>query len=402
MAMNLVALQYRDFRIYALGNLFALNGLWIQRVTIGWLAWQLTGSAAYVGLIAFLSFAPTIVTGPFFGVLADRVRLKPAALLAQIVLTLMAITLFASYQAGWLGTGVLAVYSTVAGVVSSAYNPVRMSLAPRLVPRGAVASVVTLTAINFNLARLFGPAIGGVLIAQYGVGPTLLAQFLCNLPFVVALAKLSPHQQITPASGAEPFLSAMRAGLSYSFRNRLIRQAILTTGIFAFVIRGVLEILPVLADGVFDKGAAGLGLLTSAAGAGALLAGLTKAFLPAQAAGRLPRFALLAGVVGIVLVPVLGAAGDWLVTAALVSGLGFTSSISAISMQTAIQIELSDELRGRVMSLWIMVGIGAAAIGAVALGSLVDIFGFGATLGLSGAIGLVLMLMMVRDVLRTG
>ncbi len=96
--MNISALRYRDFRIYIIGNMFALNGLWMQRVTLGWIAWDLTSSASYVGFVAFLNFAPTIIIGPLFGVLVDRIKVQSAALITQASMFLLALALFASFR----------------------------------------------------------------------------------------------------------------------------------------------------------------------------------------------------------------------------------------------------------------------------------------------------------------
>ena len=389
--MNFVALQFRDFRIYLIGNMFALNGLWMQRVTIGWIAWDLTGSASFVGFIAFVNFAPAMVTGPFFGVLIDRIRVQRAAMTTQVSLFLLALALFSSFVLDMLGPTVLTILSGLLGIVASAHNPVRMSLAPRLVDRNAVASVVSLTAINFNLARLTGPAIGGWLIAFWGVGASLLIQALCYLPFILALSFLQPREPIRSAGRVEPFLQALVIGIRHVLHTPLILRAILITGVFAFIIRGTLEILPVLADGVFDKGAAGLGLLTSSAGFGALVAGMAKAVLPGQSVGQLPRPALISAIVGIALVPVVGLSPSWHLSVFLVACLGFTATMAGVSMQTAIQVDLEDDLRGRVMSLWIMVGIGSAACGAIFIGVLADLLGFAPALGWIGGLGFIFM-----------
>jgi MFS family permease len=396
--MNLAALNFRDFRIYLIGNVFALNGLWMQRVTIGWIAWDLTSSASFVGFIAFVSFAPTMVTGPFFGVLIDRIRIKSAAMVTQSSLLILALTFYTSFTLGVLNPLALSIISGVLGIVASAHNPVRMSLAPRLVKHEAIVSVVTLTAINFNLARLTGPALGGWIIAIWGVGPSLFIQALCYLPFILALSFLHPRERRSIATEPEPFLKALRIGVNHAFQTPLIRRAILITGVFAFIIRGTLEILPVLADGVFDKGPTGLGLLTSSAGLGALIAGLTKAVMPGQHTGKLPRPALITAVIGVGLVPFVGASEIWGLSVALIACLGFTASMSAISMQTAIQVDLDDDLRGRVMSLWVMVGIGAAATGAIFLGFLADQVGFAQTLGWSGALGFIFLGLFVLKV----
>jgi MFS family permease len=390
-SMNLSALSFRDFRIYLGGNIFALNALWMQRVTIGWIAWDFTASASFVGFIAFVNFAPTMITGPLFGVLIDRASVKQAARLTQILLFAIALAFYLSFRFDVLDVVVLSVLSGLSGLVASAHNPVRMSLAPRLVDRGSVASVITIAAINFNLARLTGPALGGWIIAFWGVGIALLVQTLCYLPFIFAIGLLHPRMRQSSKPNNEPFLSALNSGIRHTLKNAPIRHALLVTGLFAFILRGTLEILPVIAEGAFNKGATGLGLLTSSAGLGALVAGMTMAFMPGQVAGRLPKPALASALVGIGIVPLVGLSNSWEFTLGLVTCLGYAGTMSGISMQTAIQIDLDDDLRGRVMSLWVMVGIGAAATGAITLGFLADQFGLSWALSSTGSLGVVVL-----------
>lgn len=396
--MNLAALRSRDFRIYLIGNVFALNGLWMQRLTIGWLAWAMTGSASFVGLVAFINFAPTIVVGPFFGVLVDRIRIRRAAMTTQLFLCLLALVLFFSFSTGLLGPILLALLSGMLGIAAAAHNPIRMSLAPRLVDRSAIASVISLTAINFNLARLTGPALAGWLISSWGVSASLLFQAMLYLPFVLALSLLKPRERIRNVAENAPFFQDMALGIRHVQQTSLIRQAILITGVGAFISRGVLEILPVIADGTFGRGATGLGLLTTAAGLGALIAGISKAVMPRQESGRLPRTALTSAVVGIALVPAIGVSSLWVLTLILVACLGFAATMAGVSMQTAIQIDLEDELRGRVMSLWILVGIGSAACGAVFIGVLADLAGLASALSWVGGLGFLFLANYVRRI----
>ena len=389
--MNLSALSSRDFRIYLGGNLFASNALWMQRVTIGWLAWDLTSSATFVGFVAFINFAPSMIIGPFFGVLIDRVRIKQAAKVTQLLSFMLALGFYLFFTFGILNEVVLSVLSGFSGLVVSAHTPVRMSLAPRLVDRTSVASVITIGAINFNLARLTGPALGGWLIAVWGVSLALLVQMLCYLPFLFAIGLLRPRERLSSGVKDEAFFSALNSGIRHVLKSPFICRALLITALYSFLIRGTLEILPVIADGLFNKGAAGLGLLTSSAGFGALLAGMTKALMPGQTSGELPKYVLASALVGIALVSLLGLSNSWGFTLICISYLGFSSTLSGISIQTAIQIDLDDSLRGRVMSLWTMVGIGATAMGAIALGGLADYIGFTLAFGAGSALGIVVL-----------
>ena len=373
--MNIDALRSRSFRIYLFGNAFAVNALWMQRTTIGWIAWELTGSAGFVGLIAFLFFAPTMVTGPLFGVLIDRVNVAVAAFATQGLLMALTVLALALEEIGRLGPGALVVLAGVSGIVTSMHHPVRMSLAPRLVPRQALASVVTFQALNFNLARISGPAIAGWAIAEQGVSFALLLQAMLFLPYLAAMPLLEVRSSRSADRAPDPFLKALAWGVRFVFTNRSVRHAIILTGLVAIGSRGVLETLPVLADGVFNRGPQGLGNLMAAAGVGAIAAAAMTVVLPPQKHGRLPVAARLASCLGVGLIPVLGLAASWELAICVVGAMGFCLTVSGVAVQTTIQGHLEDDVRGRVMSLWVMVGIGSAAAGAVLLGMAADLFG---------------------------
>jgi MFS family permease len=385
--MNLQALSHRSFRGYWMANIFALHGLWIQRVTLGWLAWALTEQAGFVGLIAFLSFAPTLVSGPFFGVLADRTDLRRAALLAQSGLAAGSAALVAVHLAGLLTPALLAAIAGAIGIVTSAHHPIRMTLGPALVDRPALASVVALTSLSFNLARLVGPALGGWLIAGASVGAALAASVAAFLPLLVVLVRLRLPPRPSATGPSDGIFAALGAGLRHAAGDRLIARAILLTGVFALVARGTLEILPALADGTFGRGAAGLGLLAASAGGGALFASIAIALGPGQSPDRLPLPALAAALAGLGLVAALGRVTHWPAAIAIVAALGFCSTLVGVSLQSAVQLALPDALRGRVMSLWTMVGIGAAAIGAIAIGAAADRIGMATALTAAGLAG---------------
>lgn len=392
------ALQYPDFRIYIAGKIFGLHALWMQRMSLGWIAWELTESASFVGIVAFANFVPTLVTGPFFGVWIDRVRVQRAALATQSLMLLLTLLLVLLIQTGILGSAILLIVALLLGIVASAHHPVRMSLAPRLVERAAISSVISTVAILFNIARMSGPALGGWLISQWGISACLAVQVVLYAPFILALSLLHPRENAPSESAPEPILRALYTGLRHVGDAVIIRNALLVTGVVAFVVRGVMEVFPVLADGVFDKGSSGLGLLLSSAGFGALLAGIVKAILPNEVAERFPCKSLVSALVGLTAVPLVGFSPVWGITLGLVALLGFCVTLSAISLQTTVQMGLSDDLRGRVMSIWTMTAIGMSAAGAAFMGVMFDLFGFAPTLAVAGLAGLAAVALVARRV----
>ncbi|MGR3714402.1 MAG: MFS transporter [Shimia sp.] len=373
--MNLGALNSSNFRAYVFGSAFGLLAIWMQRITVGWLAWEMTESATMVGAVAFFLFAPSIVLSPIFGVWVDRMNVKRAVVIVQSMNAALSAGLWICVASGAATPFLLVLFSLLFGVIMAANHPVRMSLTPRLVRREFVGSVVTIVAINFNIARMIGPVVGGVLIAQIGVSHTLLVQWILFLPYILVLSRLTLRPRRDSGSAQEPFFQALGAGFRFVWNTIPIREAMFVAGILALVARGALEVLPPLADGVFDKGASGLGILMSVTGVGAILGGFSQALLPPQEPGRLPLSTRLAIVLGLALVVALGVVNTWEVALLVAAAMSFVTTVTAISTQTAIQLDLEDDMRGRVMSLWAVIAAGGSAIGAGMMGVLADAMG---------------------------
>jgi MFS family permease len=379
-------LSHIGFRAYFLAAVPLVQALWAQRVTLGWLAWEASGSAAFVGLVAALSLMPMLVSGPVFGVLVDRADIRRA--IRTTSATMAALLALAAMLAGGpgLGQGALVALALAIGVVSSAHHPVRMSLAPRLVPLALVDDVVALTALNFNLARLVAPMLAGAALATIGPVATLWISASLYVPMLVAVRWMDPRP--LPSGAGE---GSIRAGLAEAARfirdTATARRALALTAVMAVLLRGYLELLPVMAEGVHGRGPEGLGLLTASAGGGALIAAIAKTAGLTRARGDAPvavGLVLLAGVLS--LVP-LGLSTGWFAALAWTAALGFVSTYCGVTLQAVVQQTLPDDLRGRVMSLWVVVGIGAVAVGSGLLGWVASLIGLPATLFAAGALG---------------
>jgi MFS family permease len=377
--------SFRDgqFRLFFMGIFFAVQAIWVQRVTLGWLAWERTGSAGFVGLVAGLSLAPTLVLGPFFGVMADRVDVRRASFITNGLMALVLAALALALPV--TGPMALLVAALVIGVISSAHHPVRMSLGPRLVPQDMVQHVVTITALNFNLARLVAPVLAGWVIATAGAGVALWVSVLCYVPMLAVLPRLRPRD--LPQRPKVSVFSDLADGLRYAMTAPLVRLALLITLVFATIVRGALEILPVLADGAFDRGAAGLGMLTAAAGVGAVSSALMKAAGAGAVGARIPAAVLWAAMAGQGAVVAMGLAPVWPIAFLATALAGFCATWVGVSMQAAIQSDLPDSYRGRVMSLWVVVGFGTVALGAFAVGGLGEWIGISGALVVAGLLG---------------
>ncbi len=390
--MALPALSHSDFRRYFLGSLLNVNAVWIQRVALVWIAWDLTGSAGFVGLIAGLSLVPSLLTGPVFGVWVDRTEILSAAAKTTSSMIVLLGLIIAVLALGWLSPLVLVIASLAVGTATSAHHPVRMSLAPRLVPPELMSGVIALTAVNFNVARLIAPVIAGALIASVGVLATLAIAAILLAPMLLILPTLSPRALPSKTGPAPSLGTAFREGVRHARSTPLIWRCILVMAVYTFAARGVLELLPVIADGEFGRGATGLGLLTGAAGAGALVSASFLALSADRAPTTtdIPTSVYVALLVSQILVALIAVTPSWSLMLVLIACLGASSTMVGVSLQTVIQNRLVDEMRGRVMSLWIMTGFGMAALGAFAIGTVAQFTSIGAASAGSGLIGLIL------------
>src|SRR5690242_12367601 len=163
------ALSSRNYRLYASGNFVSLIGTWLQRIAVGWLAWQLTHSGTWLGLVAFADLFPTVIVSPFAGAVADRRDRLGVIVATQVASTAQAALLAVLVWSGWIEIWSLFFLTLLLGVCGAFNQPARLALIPSLVDRSVLASAVAINSISFNLARFIGPAAAGLVIAEGGI-----------------------------------------------------------------------------------------------------------------------------------------------------------------------------------------------------------------------------------------
>lgn len=372
--MNWNALKSPGFRLYFTGNVLSVNGMWVLRILVSWIAWDVSGSASYVGLIAALSLAPTIISGPLFGVMVDRMNILFGAFLSNIIMLANIMLLFIFNHLGWLSMPVLTVMALAVGINASLHHPVRMSLGPRLVPSEMVSSVIALAAVNFNTARFLSPAIGGLVIEQLGIQTGLLVSFALFVPTLLIVPFLRPRPREQQAL-ASSFLDDLKDGFRWLRAHPYLLQIMTLTALISVSIRAAGELLPVVADGLYQMGATGVGQLGSAIGAGALVSALMKTMQSSQnETGLLSGFELAVTLAGIMAAAGLGLALFWSWALLMAAIIGFSGTYLGVSMQARMQRRLPDRMRGRVMSLFVVLAMGSAATGSFLIGWLAELF----------------------------
>ena len=367
-------LSNRVFAVYTTCNSISMMGVWMQRLAVGWLTWQLTESEAWIGAIAFADLVPVVLVGPIAGVWVDRPFRRYMLKGCQSVMMLQTLALFYLTASGMINIWWLFWLVLLNGVTAAIYHPVRLSVVPSLVGSSHLMSAVSLTAVTFHLSRFAGPALGGVVIALYGVSATFLAVAACYSIMLIAvfLLKIPRRPWLKDFKKRSVFAEMLDGGL-YTWNKRAIFYILLVQTILALCARPAGELLPAFVGSVFEMGPEMLALLTSAMGIGAVVAGL-RMLLWDSGKGMVSLVLSSTVVSGLTVIAFSLAGNIWL--AAVIIGLvAYWVTVSGIVSQTLIQTCVERGKRGRVVSLWAAIFRGGPGIGALIIGWLSGIYG---------------------------
>ena len=364
----LVALPLRNanFAIYSAGSAVSLIGMWMQRIAIGWLTWELTQSGLWLGIVAFADFFPVLLVGPLAGAVADRWDRLRVIKTSQTISLVQATVLFGLTVSGHINIGFLVALSAFQGIVVAFNQPARLALVPSLVPQADLASAVAINSIVFNLARFIGPMFAGVAIVWSGVETAFAANALSYVAFLVALSRIRVDSAVVQSTKRRSFTADFREGVRYTAAHPGLAAPLLLLVAIGIGGRPLNELLPGFAAEVFRSGAGGLSILASAIAGGAILGGL---WLGHRARSASLIYVALAGASTGALAAVMAVATDsmWVAVPAVVV-FGFCTSTSGIAIQTIIQLAADPTMRGRVMGLYGVIFRGAPAIGALLAG----------------------------------
>jgi predicted MFS family arabinose efflux permease len=361
------ALHNRNYRIYATGNFISLCGTWLQRIAVGWLAWQLTHSGTWLGLVSFADLFPTVVLSPIAGTLADRHDRVALIKSTQLLAMGQAIALAAMTYAGAMTIGWLVALALAMGIVNAINQPARLALIPSLVDRPNLASAVAINSTIFNSARFLGPAVAGVVIAQGSIELAFAVNATTYVAFYIALHRIRLTAEAPVPPSRRNFLQDSLEGYFYVARHPGIGPMMVLMCATSLGSRAFIELMPGFADAVFGRGAQGLAWLTATTGLGAMVGGVLMA-----SRGE-PR-GLTRLVIGNVLVmsfallAFTATTSFWFALPCLFVA-GFSLVVNGIGAQTVIQTAVDGAMRGRVMSLYGMIFRGGPALGALVMGT---------------------------------
>ncbi len=366
------ALSNRNFRLYFIGQLLSLIGTWLQIVAEGWLVFQLTHSAFYVGLVAALATLPTLFLTLFGGVIIDRLPKRNILLFTQTASMVLALAYGFLTIFGVINIAEICLLAFLLGVVNAADAPARMAFVGEMVERKHISSAIALTAGTWNGARVVGPSVAGFLIAVVGVGGAFIINGISYVAVIVALILMRIAAFKVPDTHPHP-LEAIRDGISYSFSHPTIRALLMFSGIVSIFGWSSSTMMPVIAHDTFKVGAGGLGQLYAASGVGALLAtilvsALGRKFTPyAFILGGNTLFALS--------LIFFTMTTNFFVALVFLFFAGAGLLIAFPTINSTIQHLVEDKYRGRVLSIYTITFLGFFPIGNFEVGIVSEHFG---------------------------
>ena len=380
------ALSNRNFGIYTAGNIPSVIGVWVQRVAVGWLTWELTESGAWLGLMGFADLFPILVFSPIAGLVADRFDRLTISKVVQVIAAAQAAVLTALAFAGLVTVEILFAFTLIAGTDQAFYQPVRQAMTPNLVRREDLAAAIAINSIAWQSARFIGPAIAGIILVVGEPAYAFAFNTVTYAAFLIALWNI----RITPDHGMERsssgLLGELMDGFRYAFSHPVIGPLYAILGAGALFGRPVVELLPGFAAAVFGKGPEGLAWMTSAMGLGAVVGGI---WLGARGHIKgLVTVAVFAMAFTAFFLLVFTTTARFEIAVLCMAGIGVMYVVTGTSIQTLVQTVVDPAIRGRVLALYGMIWIGGASVGALIMGTMSEWFGLRAPVA-AGAVAVI-------------
>jgi MFS family permease len=366
----LSAFGYRDFSLLWSGAFLSNLGTLIHTTALLWYVKQLTGSNAWVGAVNFASFVPIILFVLYAGSLADRIDRRKLILVTQAGMMLAALALGISTSLGWSSMALITSLTVFMGVAFVFSFPAWRAMIPDLVPAKDLLNGVALDAAGYNMARFIGPALGALIISVWSVAGAFYINAISFLAVIFALLILR-YRPPASAPPTESIWRQMLQGLVYVRNHSWARNLLIVLGISAFFGLSYVVLLPGVSRDVLHKGSWGYGWLLGGLGLGAVMGAPIVTRLNRDIKEReIIKFALLATSLWLILLSI--SRTFWLSFLASV-GIGFSFLMVAASMNTVLQSRVERNMRGRIMSFYILLFQGTAPIGGLLMGYVADL-----------------------------
>ncbi len=377
------ALHHHNFRLFWFGQMISLVGTWMQNVARGWLVLQMTNSPFLLGLVSMIGTLPVLFVAPFGGALADKLNKRTVVISTQITAMLLAFVLATLILTEHVQYWHIVVLASILGVTMAIDAPTRQSFIVEMVGKKDLLNAIALNSSIFNLARILGPALAGLIISAIGI---VLCFYVNGISYLAVIAGLFMMKgNFSPVKKKNTHvIRDIRDGFGYARHDRNIMSLITLVALSSIFIMPYAMLMPVFARDILQVGAKGLGILLASAGVGALIGALTLAFLSDYR--KKGRF-VMAGTTTFVTATVLFSfSNNYHISLLLLLFIGWGMVMQNASINSLLQTIAPDHLRGRIMSLYVLFFMGMMPFGSFQAGFIADHLGAQMALRIGGII----------------
>lgn len=377
------ALQHYNFRLFWFGQMISLIGTWMQSVAQSWFVLQITNSPFLLGLVSTSAALPILLFSPWGGVMADRINKRNLIVTTQTSAMMCAFILATLILAGHVRYWHIIIIAFCLGIVNSLDAPSRQSFVIEMVGKEDLLNAIALNSSIFNMARIIGPAIAGLIISVIGVGLCFLLNGISFLPVIVGLllmkGNFDPVRRMS-----ESFFQTFREGLSYVRKDKKVLSFLALVASASIFIMPYVMLMPIFARDILRVGPKGLGTLLASAGTGALIGALTLALLGNfKEKGRLVFFGSITFITAVL---VFSFSKNYYLSLFLLLFVGWGMVTQNATINSLLQTIVPDHMRGRVMSLYTFTFMGMMPIGSFLAGFTANYLGARLTLRIGAVI----------------
>lgn len=390
------AFGHRNYRIFFTGQVISLIGTWLQSTAEGWLVYDLSGSSVALGLIRFANMLPFALLALWGGIVADRRSKREILLYTQGASMLLALLLAALVYFKLIQVWQVAVIGFLLGTVNAFDVPARQAFVVELVGKEDLINGIALNSSMFNLARVVGPAVAGLLIGAVGIAGCFLLNAVSYIAVIVGYGMLK-LPGFEPRHDHPPFLEAIREAFSYISSNGPLRAIMILVSTFSVFGVSFVVLMPVFAKDVLHGDAKAFGILMACNGGGALIGGMGLATF-----GHLlsRRTLIYTGLFGCCLLLIaFSFSRIFLLSAGLLMVAGFFMIIFMATANTATQLRSPDALRGRIMGFYSLCFLGMSSIGSLFTGFLARLVGAPAAVLTGACVCMLIGLLVIRRII---
>jgi len=392
------SLRHRNYKLYFAGQSISLMGTWIQNIALGWLVYRLTGSAVYLGIIAFAGQIPSLFITPLAGVYADSFNRKKVLMITQTLAMVTAIILATMVLLDIARIWHLMVLAVIAGIINAFDTPFRHAFVLELIgDREDLPNAIALNSSLFNTARFIGPLIGGILITLVGEGWCFMINGISFMAVIISLMKIKVAD-FEPVIKEAGIFEQLSEGLRYSWNYKPVRYLLMLIAICGLLGLPFQALMPAFASDILKGSATLLGTLTGSLGAGALTGALYLA--SRQKIKVLPVNIFVSAILFATALLVFSQSGSILLSMAALYITGFGMIVMFNATNALLQAIADEDKRGRVISFYSLTFMGMTPLGNLLAGTVAEFAGVSITVLITGFLCLATAIVLRSKVLR--